>query len=142
MTPLKTHASTKDSVATLLYGNQSAPQYESRKLEIEVTNHIEGLWLRLDTKRKQREITEAEIEKTLRHVDGWLKHKLSGSGMHSLLLSAETKYPDFIRYMPETLASRYEEIRIARIWSSLFDPETLIRLKAGIDFEKNISGVM
>lgn len=137
MTTLKTYPSTKDKVAELLYANQS--DQNLLLIESSVINHMESLWFSLSARLERGDLSKHEVEKRLLEVDAWLKHRLTGATMHALLLSAEVKYPQFVQYMPETLASRYEEIRVARIWSSLFDPETLIRLRTGIEFEKNIS---
>ena len=135
---LKTHASTKDNVASLLYANQTE---ESRFfLEVSAVNQVEALWLRLKAGLESGRISQNQAAEMLGRLDLWLKHRLSGAQMQRLLQSIEVKYPEFIRHMPESMASRYEEIKVARLWSSLFDPEALIRLSSSIEVEKNLSG--
>lgn len=138
MSSLRTYPTSIDEVATLLYSNQIRD--DTKLIEVDVINHVERLWAGLQAKSQAGTIEQETISDVLMKLDAWLRNKLSGESLHTLLRTAEGRYPHFIQYMPESLAARYEEIRIARIWSSLLDPNALIKLRAGIEMEREVGG--
>lgn len=125
-----------DSMSDTLF-NQEPPisrHIIERKLRLQVRAFWHELKLRLDS----GELSQAGVEKRLAELDTWIAGKLSGQNELALARDAEENYPEWIRCMPQTLALRYEELRVARLWSALLNPEALTRLQAAIAMERRI----
>lgn len=133
-----THAGSviNDSVIRILYQDQN--HGIEGQAETWICNHVKRKWEEFAEKMHRNEITKDELTTKLAAMDSWLQGKISGGSLSDLLVEAELKYPHFIYLMPDTLAKRYEEIRIARIWSMLLNPESLIQLRASIEIESQL----
>ena len=129
-----------DKMAGLMY--DCPPSDNRRELENQAVNQTQRLWKSLQEQVDRDRISPEELKEKLNQLDSWLKGKLSGSSYLSLLRTAEMFHPNFIELMPEILMSRYEEMRVARIWSALFEPEALVRLRSAVETEKALmSGI-
>lgn len=87
-----------------------------------------------ETIRRNKGVDEATEEK-LKTFDQWLHTKLSGSNILHLAKEIESTSPEMIPLLPLTLGARFEELRIARLWASLLNPESLRRLSSAIEAE-------
>lgn len=134
--PTQAGMALNDSVIRVLY--QCSNTADKGQLETLICNRIENRWQVLNERLLNGSASDDDIKAELNLIDQWLDGKLSGESLFRLLTKAEISYPTFIRYMPINLVKRYEEIRLARIWSTLLDPESLIQLRAVIEFENSL----
>lgn len=114
------------------------PPISRFSIEKKIRVQICMLWEALHAKVESGEISQAQLESKLGELDGWIKGKLSGQNVLYLVRLAEQMYPEWVRLMPQLLASRYEELRVARSWSALLNPEALSRLRTAIEMEREI----
>lgn len=123
-----------DSISETLFNQE--PPIRRHMVERKLRMQIRTFWHELKIRRDAGEISQKGVEQRLRQVDDWVAGKLSGQNVLALARDAEESYPEWIRFMPKLLAMRYEELRVARLWSALLNPEALSRLKAAIEMER------
>lgn len=80
------------------------------------------------------------VRERLARLDEWMAGRLSGQNVLALAREVELMCPDWVALLPRLLASRYEELRVARLWAALLNPEALYRLRAAIEDERGIGG--
>lgn len=129
-----------DSISDTLFNQE--PPVSRHILERKLRLQVRTFWHELKSRLESGEISQAGAEKRLRALDGWMADKLSGQNVLALARDAEESYPEWIRFMPQLLAMRYEELRVARLWSALLNPEALSRLRTAIQMERQIDDSM
>lgn len=125
-----------DSMANTLF-NQEPPisrHVFERKLRIEVR----AAWEEIRNRLTKGQISQSQVQVLLEELDIWLDGRLSGQNVLALAREAEDEFAGWIRLMPRSLACRYEELRVARLWSALLNPEALNRLSSAIASERAI----
>lgn len=127
-----------DGLAKTLFDLE--PPLPRHLIETKIRQGVRWYWEELDFASKNGLISQAGVEKKLELLDRWVYGKLSGANVLLLAQDAETLFPDWIRLMPRLLALRYEELRVARLWSALLNPEALGRLRVAIQMERRSQG--
>ena len=127
-----------DSMAKTLF--RQDPPLRRRVGEKKLREHISAAWLALNEKRQRGQISEVTLRRRLARLDAWAAPRLSGRHVLMLAMEAERMYPTWIIDMPRLLALRYEELRVARLWSTLLNPEALSRFRIAIDAERELGG--
>lgn len=133
--PLRVGSSMADTMAKTLFDME--PPLARHQLEKAIRLKVCVFWEDLYTQLEEGAISQAAAEALLDKLDIWMRHRLSGQNVLFLVRKAEERYPDWIRLMPRTLAARYEELRVARNWSALLNPEALNRLRTAIEMERS-----
>lgn len=133
----KSALSDLDNIAKLLY-HQSGKKAHIIN-EMKLCNEVEIFWQKLSSKLESKSITQEKADEALSKLDVWISNKLSGESYYRLLTKIEKEFPEFIKKMPLSIAARYEEMKVARIWSMMLDPESLHILNISIGFEVEVS---
>ena len=133
----KSALSDLDNIAKLLY-HQSGKKAHIIN-EMKLCNEVEAFWQKLSLKLESKSITQEKADEALSKLDAWISNKLSGESYYRLLKKIEKEFPEFIKKMPLSIAARYEEMKVARIWSMMLDPESLYILNISIGFEVKVS---
>ena len=128
---------TSDLIAQVLF-DQSSPK-DRYVSERSLRMRVEQAWSKIQTQTQMGELDEAQLTSMLNRLDQFLVGKLSGQHVLYLARLAESEYPNIIPLMPNFLAARYEQLRVARLWSSLLNPEALKRLADAVAIERTIS---
>lgn len=127
--PIHIHVASllSDQTANTLFGNQQAPIHRHR-MEQKVRQKTSDYLMHLYREQEEGIISLDVAAGKLSVLDEWLHLKLSGENMLALALHIEAHMPDFILYLPKFMGARYEELRVARLWSALLNPEALEHL--------------
>ena len=125
-----------DSLSDTLFNQE--PPISRHILERKLRLRVRGFWHDLKVRVENGEVSEAGAERRLRALDKAIAGKLSGQNVLALARDAEESYKNWIVYMPNLLALRYEELRVARLWSALLNPEALTRLRTAIQMERQL----
>lgn len=128
-----------DSIAVTLFNQE--PPIVRLQMERKLRLRVREFWRVLKARSDAGEISEAGVERRLGLLDQWLDGRLSGQNVLSLARDAEIHYPEWISYMPRLLSMRYEELRVARLWSALLNPNALGRLRKAIEAEKQMGAL-
>ena len=123
-----------DTMAKTLFDIE--PPISRYSIEKKLRLQICIFWEELKGYQESGRFSEASVEAQLEKLDQWIAGRLSGQNILFLVRLAEEAYPDWVRLMPRLLAARYEELRIARSWSALLNPEALNRLRTAIEIER------
>jgi len=115
---------------------QGAPIHRHQN-ELALRSRIVEYWAHLAQLQRNGKLTDQELGCRLEELDTWANGRLSGTHLLFLAKHAEKDYPQWIALMPRLLALRYEELRVARLWSSLLNPRALSRLRQAIHAERN-----
>lgn len=126
-----------DSMAKTLFG-QDPPTYRyvtEMKLRRGASEMLRNLYI---------ETTSGAISTQLAHdrlakLDSWIAPKLSGQNVLSIAREVETRMPEWIIHMPNLIGRRYEEMRVARLWSALLNPGALNHLRTAIAQENALN---
>lgn len=131
--PQRVASISTDDIAQILL-DQPPPSYRAMGealLRARVGAYLDNLKTRLDN----NEINDRDVIAILGRLDNWLYKRLSGKSVLMLIREFESSWPQWIAYMPRTVSARYEQIRLARIWSALLDPHALGTLARAIEQE-------
>lgn len=126
-----------DSMLDVLYNDppEIARIDFERALLANVREYLEGI----QDKLLAEELSEDRVRELLSRLDAWLDGRLCGRNLLNLIKDAEMLFPALLEYMPRVIMARYDEMRVARIWSSLLSPEALRRLSSAIADERRSS---
>jgi len=105
-----------------------------RKLRRQVTVYL----YELKEMVQSGQLSETALSRKLQVLDQWLCTRLSGTNVLALAKEIEIGMPEWVPYMPRTIGSRYEELRVARIWSALLNPQALSLLSTAIAQERSL----
>jgi len=133
---MQTASMVHDAMAETLFGNGQDALLNRHHGERELRIRIQLYWEHLAGLQHDQEVSESTIREKLAALDVWASNKLSGRNVLHLAVYAERHYPEWIALMPRLLASRYEELRMARLWSALLNPKALRRLRLAIESER------
>ena len=125
-----------DAMADTLF-DQEAP-LQRHVMERRIITQIRLVWQLLRDEVESGARSMASAKQVLATVDRWADGKLSGRHVLTLARDAEEYYREWIPMMPKVLGSRYEELRVARLWSALLNPEALSRLRIAIETERSL----
>jgi len=123
-----------DAMAKTLF-EQAAP-IARHQSELALRAHVTDYWAHLSRLEREGKLSESELSQRLDDLDAWIHGRLSGANVLYLVMLAEKDYPHWIMLMPRLLALRYEELRVARLWSSLLNPMALSRLRQATQMER------
>lgn len=126
-----------DEMATTLYGNQE-PHIRRTRMELKIRQRATDYLLHLYQQQENAVMSMAVIEPKLERLDDWIHNKLSGENMLALARTIESQMTDFVMYLPKFMGVRYEELKLARLWSALLNPESLARLTHSIRADSDL----
>ncbi|MGY6273106.1 hypothetical protein ACXIUT_25815 [Achromobacter denitrificans] len=125
-----------DHMAETLFMQE--PPLVRRDFEKALYRAIVESWTVLEQDLADKRLGLEGVMRRLGQIDDWAAGRLSGHFVLMLLRDAEVSHPSWIRYMPKLLAQRYEELRVARIWSALLNPDAMSRLRQAIEVERSL----
>lgn len=126
-----------DTMADTLYGDQE-PHVHRTLMEMRILQKASECLRELYHQQESGEVSMEVISRKLARIDDWIYHRLSGQNMLALAQLIESQMADFVMYLPKFMGVRYEELRIARLWSALLNPESLERLTLSIRADSDI----
>lgn len=125
-----------DRIAQVLF-DQSVPltRLSTERL---LSTRVEQYWEMLHLRHEAGTLSDESLAYRLSALDSFIAGKLSGAPLLHLAQVAEQEYPNFIALMPQCLAELYEQLRAARLWSALLNPESLRRLAEAVERERTL----
>jgi hypothetical protein len=127
-----------DQLAQLLF--DQSPLLARHQTERALRLRVSRAWEELARQQQEGTISTDTLRTKLEELDVFVEGKLSGENVLALAREAECMYPEFIAVMPRALASRFEQLRIARLWASLLNPEALKRLSIAVAQDRTATG--
>ena len=124
-----------DTMAVTLF-DQEAP-VSRHIMERRIMSQIRLAWQVLHDEVKSGSCSMQAARTMLSRIDQWAHGKLSGRHLLTLARDAEEFYPEWVPMMPKLIASMYESVRVARLWSALLNPDALSRLRQAIQSERS-----